>query len=389
MPDITIQQLLYTPTITRLVSRIKTPLALFQSFYGLLPGSPASETVASRSFAYEIFNATRQIASVRAPGAGPARAKLKALGQVSGTVIRSHEVLHIQAEQIRRFRPMGANYGTLDTNGQNFIAKQVAQHTQKFRNLREFMVSRMFRGGFSVTADGDDWTLGELAAAGSTYDVNFQVPSTNLNFLPMGSGNANLITDDWSDPTAPIHLMLYAIRQAFERLHGYPLVHIWMHPEDLAIIQQNVNLQNIVGSSNKVFDTMTGRTMSSEEGIPDTGYDIVFGALPLFRFHAYGGGLNLDGTDSTAYSSFNTFIPRGYAIMTPAPGPWIGYIAGTEFVRESYMDAGGDRVGFTTWHTDVIDPAGVDLKFLDNGIPALYNPACVAFAKVMPSKVGL
>lgn len=388
MPDITLQQLLQTPVITRLVSRIKTPLSLLQSFYGLLPGSPASETIDGRYFGYEIFNNTRQIASVRAPGAGPARAKLRPMAQVTGTVIRAHEVLHIQHETISRFRPMGASWGTIDTNGQNYIAQQVAKQTQKFRNLREFMVSRMFRGGFSVTVDGDDWTLGELSASGSTFDVNMQVPAANKDYLALGSGNANLLTEDWSDPTAPVHLMCYAIRQAFERLHGYPMVHIWMHPEDLAILQQNVNLQNIVGSSNKVFDTLTGRTMASEEGIPDTGYDIVFGALPLFRFHAYGGGLNLDGTDSTAYSSFNTFIPRGYAIFTPAPGPWIGSIAGSEFVRESYMDAGSKRSGFTTWHTDVIDPAGVDLKFLDNFLPVLYNPSCVAYGKVMPSKIG-
>jgi hypothetical protein len=387
MADITLQQLFQTPTITRLVSRIKTPLSLFQSFYGMLPGAPATETVQGRYFGYDIFNTTRQIASVRAPGAGPARAKHKPVGQVTGQVIRMHEVIHFQHEQLFRMRPMGASLGTVDLTGQNYVTRQVAIQTQKFRNTREFMVSRMFRGGFSVSVDGDDWTLGELGDG--MFDVDFQVPDSNLNFLALGSGGGDILTESWADPSAPVHQHLYALRQAFERLHGRPLVHIWMHPEDVAILMQNVNLQGIVGTSNKVFDSLTGRAMSSQEGIPDTGYDISFGALPLFKFHAYGGGLNLDGTDSTAYSSFKTFIPRGYAIFTPEPSAdWLGWIAGSEFVRETVMDQGSVKSGFATWHTNVIDPAGVDVKFLDNGIPALYNPSCVCYGKIMPEYIG-
>lgn len=390
MADITLQQLLQTPVITRLVSRIKTPLSLFQSFYGMLPGAPATETIQGRYFGYDIMNTTRQIASVRAPGAGPGRAKHKPIGQVTGTVIRAHEVLHIQHEQLFRMRPLGANFGTVDLTGQNYITRQIAIMTQKFRNTREFMVSRMFRGGFSVTVDGDDWTLGEMGASGASFDVDFQLPAAHKDFLALGSGGANILDVSWADPTAPVHTHLYALRQAFERLSGRPLVHVWMHPEDVSVLQQNVNLQNINGSVNRIFDSLTGRQMSSQEGIPDTGYDITFGALPLFKFHAYGGGLNLDGTDSTSYSSFTTFIPRGKAIFTPDPSSdWLGYIAGSEFVRESVMDPGGVKSGFTTWHTNVIDPAGVDIKFLDNGIPALYNPTAICYGTVMPEFIGL
>lgn len=392
MADLTLQQMLQTPMITRLVSRIKTPMSLFQQFYGLLPGSPATQTIQGRYFGYDLINPTRTLARGRAPGSGPGRTTPKAIGQVTGQIMRMHESVHIQHEQVFRFRPLGSNYGTVDLTGQKYVTTQVNNLSQKFKNSREFMLSRMFRGGFGVKKTGDDWDLVEQDDATATFQVDFQIPDSHLTSLELGTGS-DILDQSWSDPTCPVNRHIARIRQAFERLHGRSLRHIWMHPEDVELLKENVHLQQISGSSFSVFQSLTARAMSSDAfegmaGIPDTGYDIVFRALPLYVFHAYGGGLATDGVETADSSSFTTFIPRGYAIFTPEASPdWLGGINGSEFVRENIMDPGSVKEGFVTWTTNVIDPAGVDLKALDNWIPALYNPKCVAFGRIMPDQV--
>ena len=81
--EITIQQLMQTPVITRVVSRIRTPLSLFQNFFGMAPGQAASSNVSGRHLGWDIFDKTRLIAEGRAPGTGPATVQRKSVGHVS------------------------------------------------------------------------------------------------------------------------------------------------------------------------------------------------------------------------------------------------------------------------------------------------------------------
>ena len=58
---------------------------------------------------------------------------------------------------------------------------------------------------------------------------------------------------------------------------------------------------------------------------------------------------------------------------------WVGWINASEYVKENVMDAGRQVFGFHSWSTNTIDPAGIELKMLDNGLPVLYVPKCIAY----------
>jgi len=94
--------------------------------------------------------------------------------------------------------------------------------------------------------------------------------------------------------------------------------------------------------------------------------------------------LNVNQTvDSDTAANSSLFIPDNQAIFMPDPRPdWVGYINSSEFVKENIMDNGKQVYGFHSWTTNVIDPAGVELKMIDNGLPVLYVPKCLAYGEV-------
>ena len=99
----------------------------------------------------------------------------------------------------------------------------------------------------------------------------------------------------------------------------------------------------------------------------------------MFRFHVYDGVLNLDdgSPDSTATADVTKIVKDNTAIMHPDPGPWLGWINGSERIRKNATDSGSNLQGFGAWATPTIDPAGQELKFLDNGLPVLTVPKAV------------
>lgn len=380
--EITLQQLFQTETITRVVSRFKTPLSLLQNFYGLQVGGPAAMNVSGRYVGWDIFDRTRMIARMRAPGAPPGTRSHKPVGHVSAQVMRLHEKIVILQEYVARTRPLGAQFGTLDGNAQMYVRRQLEFGTQLFRNAREYMVSRLFRGGWGVRYVGDDWYFTELGQG--HFDVNMQLPPDHTGRLRLG-GDSDIITSSWEDPSTPVISHILKINAAFERLQGRPLRHIWINSVTFGWLLLNTELQAVGGTAYRIFDSMTRREMKSEEGIPDTGFDVVFRALPLWTFHVYDGVLaapssTVDGTDA---AQVEKIIPDGRAIFTPDPSSdWCGIINGSEYVAENVMDEGREVFGFHNWTTRVIDPAGWEIKFLDNSLPALFIPKAIAYGTV-------
>ena len=383
--EITIQQLMQTPVITRVVSRIKTPMTLMQSFFKMLPGQASSQNVSGRYLGWDIFDKTRLIAEGRAPGTGPATVHRKAVGHVSAVAYRSHEKITMLHEEIFRTRPLGQQFGIVDVNGQNYINRQLEYMTQRFRNSREFMISRLLRGGFGVLQSGESWIPVEKGAG--TFDVDYGIPASNLTTLEMGSGvSAGLIpaTALWSAASTDVISQVLNINKAMERQNGRPLRHIWINSTTFNHLLSNTSLQNVAGTAYRIFDSLTARKQVSEEGIPDSGFDVVFRGLPLQTFHVYDGVLNVNqSVDSDTAANSSMFIPDNVAVFMPDPAPdWIGYISASEFVKENIMDNGKQVYGFHSWTTNVIDPAGVELKMVDNGLPVLYVPKCIAFGTV-------
>ncbi len=380
--EITLQQLFHKETITKVVSRFKTPLSLMQNIYNLKVGGSAAENQPGRSIGWDIFDTTRMVARVRAPDAPPSTRTHKAVGHVSAQVLRFHEKIMVRQEQVARMRPLGSQFGTVDGNGQAYVRRQLDFGTQLFRNAREWIVSRVFRGGWGYTYSGDDWNLTEYGAG--LVNVDLQMPAAHKDYLELGSG-ANIITSSWEDPSTPVISHILGINRAFERLQGRPLRHIWINSTVFNWLLLNTELAAVGGSAYRIFDSMSRREVKSEEGIPDTGFDVVFRALPLWIFHVYDGVLSAPSsqTDGTATTDVESIIPNNKAIFTPEPSAdWIGMINGSEYVAENVMDEGREVYGFHNWTTRVIDPAGWEVKFLDNTLPALYIPKAIAYGTV-------
>ncbi len=381
--EISIHQLLQTPVISKVVSRIAVRDAVLQRFFGLQIGSSSLSRQSGRNVGWDIFDRTRTLAKGRAPNAGPATISRKPIGHVSTQCFRMHEKIHLFQDEIFRTRPLGTALGNVDVRGQDYVKRQVEYGTQRFRNAREFMVSRIPRGGFGVRLEGEDWYLVEKDDSSATFTVDYQIPSANLDYLELGTG-ANVIDGSWEDPGTRIINQILNIEKAFERLHGFPLRHIWINGTTFSWLLENIQLQNVGGTAYRIFESLTRRESDVDKGgFPSTGFDVVFRGLPLQTFHVYNGVLNVDTDDSTSLTNSSYFIPDGKAIFSPEPSSqWIGGIEGSEVVAENVMDMGKEVFGFHNWSTRVIDPAAWEMKFLDNMIPALYIPSALAYGTV-------
>lgn len=372
--NVTVPQLLGTATVTRAVSRIKTPMQRLQSFFGMLPGGPSANPVGGRQAIWDIMDKTRTIATGRPPVAGPANIPLQKIGQGSAPMFRASEKLLLEEERIFRTRPLGGNFGDVDTRGQRYVAQQEAYLGQRFSNLREFMVSRMLRGEFYIKINnGDELTVTDTA--GSNIKVDFLIPAGNKSQLNI-TGSGNTISATWSNAGTPIVDNIMALNAAFEQAHGFPLRHVWCDSVIWGYVMNNTQVRNLGGSANTVFSQFTPTGLTNVEGIQDTGFTGVLRAIPWLTFHVYDAGLDVDGT-------FTKFFPSTNAAFLPDPDSRIAEMyEGSEIVAENVMDPGTERYGMAAWTTRVIDPAGFELKAVDNCLPVLYVPKAVGWGTV-------
>lgn len=385
--EITLQQLFQQETIRHVVSRFKAPISLFQRFYGMAPGMPAVETFRGRNFGWDIFDFTRSIAKGRAPMSGPATVSPKPVGHVSAMAYRAHEKIMLEQERVFNMRAPGMPIGTVDVRGQNYVARQMNFLLQRFRNAREFMVSRMFRGGFGVKMDGEDFLPCEMDDAEAVFTVDFQIPSDNKNGVQLGTGS-DILNEPWDDPNSNIVGQILALDKAYERVTGRPMRHIWINGTTFGWLLENYSLHKIGGEAFRIFESLTRRTVESQDGLPETGYDVVFRALPLHVFHVYNGVLGAAGeevpySEAISAEGANLLVPDRKAIFTPDPSPeWCGWGEGSEPVAEHILDPGTERTGFHSWVTRVIDPPGWELKMVDNGLPITYIPRAICYGTI-------
>lgn len=397
MSDVTYSELMQTTVITGIVNRQQTPLSLFQQFFGRMSGdnSMASESAIGRVAGWDIFDATKRFAGARAPDNGPRRVHKRRIGHQSCQLMHSHESIMILDNKVFNSRGMGNNFGSIvDPRGQQYISAQIRYMTDRYRNQREWMYSRMLRGGFNMLPqnNGDNYVLREYDPnpTDGSFAVNYQIPNSHKGRLRIGDsgGVATDILTDWTDPTADIAGQLYEINQAYTRIHGRALKHIWINSTTFNYIQNNIGLKGIGGDAFTVFSSL-GRGLRqnmSREGIKDAGFCVVFRAIPLFMFHVYDGVLSSDGEmDGPSVAENALLIPDNRAIFLPDPDPeWEGLIDGSEVVLPETHGEAYVAQGFATWATRVIDPPGYELKFLDNYLPVLYIPTCVSYGDVGP-----
>lgn len=384
--SVSVQQLMKHPYVLKVVSRVAAAGTPFQQFYGVGMSAPADRVLPAgvRGFFYDIFDHTRQLAGIRAPEAGPKRIRRQRVGQGSGHILRSYEAMNLSYEQIANLRPLGSPVGTLDRNGQAYVTRQIAYATERFRNLREWTLSRMFRGSFTITMNGDDQYVSD---SGGQITVDFQHPAANRGALAVGDSDANIIDELWSSQSADIISQLLALNKAAERRTGLPIEYIWINSTTLGWLLNNTGLQAAGGAAFRTFESIQWKDMKTIDGSTrKRGFDVQFRAIPWLTFKVYDGVLHAGSAQvdviPAASTDVDMVIPNGRALMTPAPGEWLGYAQGSEIIQKNYNTAPETVQGFTTWQMPTLNPFGRDLFFLDNYFPTPFIPAAWYYATV-------
>lgn len=377
--SITIQQLFRHPAVLKVVSRVKAAGNPLASFYGLGVGDMPTERAPAgiRTFAYDIYNNTRRLGTVRSPKVGPHRVRAQKVGTGTGTVMRMYESLPVYLEDICNMRPVGSKIGTLDKTGQGWVARQIKTKTQTFMNTREWCISRVFRGGYGLsTTDGDTHVLTEYGSG--TKNVDMQLPAAHKTYLAVGDSSANILDASWQTATTDVIGQLMRLNKAAMRISGWPIEYIWINSTTAAYLLNNTKMQAQGGTAFRTWESLNWRKMDTTSGEKVySGMDIQFRAAPQFTFKVYDGVLQKPDAlaDSTAEAENDLIIPNDRAIFTPAPSSeWLGFVEGTEPMIKRTNAEPEMLTGFNTWQRTMLDPSGWELLFLDNFMPAAYVP---------------
>jgi hypothetical protein len=391
MADITLAQMLKQETVLGVYSRLKAAGTQLSTFYGMRPESPGTERALNgRNAGWDTFDNTRTMAKGRAPYVGPARSNPKPTGHVTATLMRLYESIDIIHEKVYGTRPLGGQYGAVDRTGQSYVGRQIKYGAQRMANSMEFMVSRMFRGGFDIEITGEDHYLREEGAG--TVTVDFQVSDDHAGAAGAGSrvplleSSANVIADYWTDVNADLPVQLLNLNLVAERVSGYPITEYWINSTTLGLLFSNLALQNIGGSAYRIFDTFTGAEISTTDGTNrPSGLTVIFRACPQAKFHVYDAVLNVAGqVDSSVLADVSMYIPDGKCLATPAPGPgeWHGTAVGGEPIREEDGSEVDYKEGLHSWNKKMNDPPGTEMRSLVNTLPILYVPNAIYWLQV-------
>lgn len=381
---LTLQQITKREIIMKVISELKPSGSALSQFYGLMPGQPGTLSFPGMDVGWDIFNNTRQLAKVRPPLSGPATRQRQRVGHVSARAVRLHDSLGIFDNEVYQTRPLGGNFGTIDSRGTAYVARQIKYLSELFFNAREFMVAHALQGGFGVTVSGEDMYLTTYGSG--TFDVDMQIPSTHKNQLAMGTGS-DIIGATWSNAATDIVGDLGALDAAFVRECGYSMRHAWINGNTFfTTVMKNTGIKDVGGSAFTIYEMFGERQIKGHDATQiDGGFDIVLRAWPHLRWHVYNQCLN-PGTnaDGVSTSVSTPIIPDNKVIFTPEPSPdWFGWVEGGEIVRDNVVASPREVRGFDMWSTPRIDPAGVDMKAIDIGLPAIFVPNAVAIGTVV------
>jgi hypothetical protein len=359
--------LLAPQTIRKAISQLELPGTSLQNLFGWGLGGTNVIRQSGRSFAYDIFNTTRTVATGRVPADPSHRTKPQAPESVSATFPRAAETIVLLDEHLLNRRRIGGPAGFLDRGGEVFLTRQEAHLAQRFANLIEFQTAAMLRGSYSYETDGDALRHG---FAGGDTTIAYRVPAGNLDQLDM-LGAGNILDADWATASTDIPAHLHAINAAMIQLTGMGLAHVavtstgWQHIVNNTVVQEQ-------GGSGPVFRSL--------ERVAGGEFTATLRALPWLTFHVIDYGLEIwNGSAET----FTKLIDDDHAAFFPEPSPrWVQYMEGSEIVTEGPGGPKHERFGFYAWAYPVHDPSGWELCAVLNGIPALYTPQAMAYGLI-------
>jgi hypothetical protein len=354
----------------------------------MLPGFENGKSV--RYYTYRIFDKTRVVMKLRAPGTGPAEVAQNPMGQNTVVVARFHQKIPLLYELLGNLSPMMGPNAQIDANGQSYINQQSEFLVRQGHMTLEALAAGMMRDSLYAIQVGDDWFPQFAAPTGSQigFQIPFQIPAGNKGQGNM-LGTGNLITIAWNNPAAQIMRMCENIKAAYVQLSQFPLTDGWINSTLWPSIITNTEIRNIAGTANKPF---ADYTRGPEDGMEGTGPPNLFTAtlvgVPWLQFHFCDDTLalntDIDPSYGTAPATANLakLVPDNMCIFSTKPvaeeNRWCRLVEGGEMVVENPGQPAVLRTGWYMWHEYVTQPSKLELLCLLNAIPALFVPAVVA-----------
>jgi hypothetical protein len=387
-----IDQLLRTPIVQGVRSRIAQNGTVFQRFLGLGPNTATEPAIAAghQRFFWEYFDHTRTVGGVRPYNSGPGKPIPKAAGIASGVLMRFYESLDFDANKVAGYRVQGKPIGYVNSNGAAWIAKQMKYLFERHQNQLEFVCSRMLRGGFDIklrqAAAGQTGGNSHAVVESGSGDiaVDYQIPANHKSQIALLAGATNVITATWATASTDLILHHANMRLVSERETGMVLRHGWINSTNYVNLVNNEKLRAAGGSAFKVWDMVQTARIPTLDGMRESGETVEFRGLPGWTYHVYDGVLNVDqDRDSLAEADSSLFIPSDKVIWTPDPGDWAGKYIGKEVVKEDAASQMKEVEGFHHWKRQEYKPVPRwELHLLDNYLPVLYVPKAVYYATV-------
>lgn len=359
----TLEQILHPKAINGRFSRLKVRNTTLQRLFGLQIGGVGSMLKGGQTFSFDIENPERDIATARRDLQESKRVQPKVVGHVDGRYPRSAETIDLDLNKILELRSLGGQMDEVSEGGAQYITANQRKLLQRYANLREFQVAGMMRGHYYWQQTDDDTIEHSFTSGGALVDINFQIPAGNLGGLDM-TGAGNLLTVDWTDASSDILGELLSVQEAFEQVSGETPQNMVCSMTTLNYLLQNTGLHNVAGSTGP-----TWREFRSEQN----DVMLILQALPWLKIWIVTEVLNVAGT-------VTRLIPDNGVFFFPDPSPdWVQYWEGSEIVAETDRGIRNERTGLYAWTHLREDPAAIELKAVQRGLPALLNPNAIAY----------
>lgn len=401
-----LHELLQPQLVLEVVSRIRRQRGRLSPWLGWQPDRFDPETVslsgpnikrgAPRYATWRIFDFTRVVAKMRAPGTGPATVAANPVGDVRIACARVHQKIPLLYEELGNLSPIMGPNSQIDAGGQDYLKNQTTFLATQFNNVVELMASGMLQDNLWLQQQGDNIIpliggAGGTSPGGVAAQVPFQVPAGNKGQLNMLGAAQPIIQVGWNNVGAPIYSHISQIKAAMAQLTGFPLQDIWINSLLWYNIIVNSEIRNLAGSANTPFAEYDWKEERGIDGHPTGEYMAVLRADPTIRFHLNDmvlttGNTDIDPSYSTAPSAatLTKMVPDGMAFFLPEPdGEWCKMYHGGEHVVENPGQPATLRIGYHFWHEYTTQPSGLDLIGLANILPMLFVPKVVVAGQVV------
>lgn len=383
-----LETILGTPQIEALRSEIaegNTPLA---NFYGLSRGN--SPTVRSQSAAntiqWDLLDNIRTLPYSFVGNDGPAPAQQQTVKTAVATLPHFGEQHAFLYDDFQQFRPLGGAFGTIDKDGARYIMAQLNLVQQKMDNLREFMASRLFQGGFGLKRDATNSRYYWPCDISDTPDItiDFALPAAHKTTCDI-FGDGGIVSANWSTTSTDIAAQVRNMYAAGAKRFGTPWNHAWINTNTLNYLFKNTSMQYSQPAGFTVYKAFskTQENLQGQKGM----YDVVFNACPFTTFHVCDFTHTVLQTSNgfTTAAGMRMVIPDDRVIFTPDPSTsWVGLGVGGRTIQPTVADASSFRYGLTSYSMPIVGtgPAGKTVVIEDCALPLPFSRYAWAYASV-------